>query len=221
MIRGPSSSKGASPRGVMRLYAIPFSTNVERVTLALAHKGLACETVLVPADDRLAVRHASGQDLVPVLDDDGHVVADSLRILAHLEARFPRPPLYPADTARRAELEVFLDWFDLVWKVPPNAIDAELGRPEPDGARIAELGALMTERLDRFEAMLAGRPYLMGDELTAADLAAFPFLRFGLLGCRPDDHERFHRILVEHQPIGDRHPRLAEWIRRVDALPRA
>jgi len=206
---------------VIRLYTVPFSTSVERVALALAHKGVAHETVTLPRDDRSEVRRLSGQDLVPVLEDDGRVVVDSMAIVAHLEARFPRPPPYPAEPSRRAEVEVFIDWFNAVWKGPPSAIDAELDRQAPDRARVAALGALMTERLDRFEAMLAGRRHLMGDELSAADLAAFPFLRYGLLGCPPGDDERFHRILADHQPIGARHPGLAAWIRRMDALPRS
>jgi maleylacetoacetate isomerase len=206
---------------VIRLYAIPWSTNVERVTLALARKGLACETVMVPPADRSLVRRVSGQDLVPVLEEDGAAVAGSLAILAHLEDRHPAPALYPAEPARRAEVELFLDWFDAVWKVPPNAIDAELGRGRRNGARIAGLSALMAERLDGFEALLDGRDHLMGDELSAADLAAFPFLKYGLLGRDRADEERFHRVLVEHQPLGPRHPRLAAWIRRMDALPRA
>ena len=50
----------------MRVLRIPFSTNVERVALALAHKGVAVEWVEVDAADRSPVRELSGQDLVPV-----------------------------------------------------------------------------------------------------------------------------------------------------------
>jgi hypothetical protein len=37
----------------------------------------------------------------------------------------------------------------------------------------------------------------------------------------PQDDELFHRVLERHQPLGDDHPRLADWIARVDALHRA
>ena len=142
--------------------------------------------------DRSPIRDASGQDLVPVLDDDGFCVADSSRIIEHLERRFPDPPLYPADPARRAEVEVFVDWFDRVWKVPPNAIEAELGRAEPDHIRIAALEQELRSTLDVFEALLDGRDYLMSGSLTAADCAAFPFLKYGLW-IKADDDERFHQ----------------------------
>ena len=204
----------------IRLYRAPYSTNVERVALALAHKGLAVESVVIEYSDRSPVERVSGQGLVPVIDDGGEVVADSRRILQHLEARYPDPPLFPRDAARRAEMDVFLDWFDEVWKVPPNAIEAELGRPEPDGERIDSLSARIAGWLDRFEDLLRGRDHLMGDELSAADCVAFPFLKYAR-SREPADDELFHRILDEHQQPGDDHPRLLAWIERVDARPRA
>jgi len=96
---------------VITLYRAPFSTNVERVALALAHKRLEVESVVIDYSDRSAVVEASGQGLVPVIDDGGVVVSDSLAILRHLEERHPEPALFPREPARRAELDVFLDWF--------------------------------------------------------------------------------------------------------------
>ena len=52
----------------MRVYRIPFSTNVERVSLALAHKRLEVEWVDVDPADRAEVVRVSGQELVPVLE---------------------------------------------------------------------------------------------------------------------------------------------------------
>jgi glutathione S-transferase len=204
---------------MIRLYRAPFSTNVERVALALAHKGLEVQSVLISYDDRSLVERVSGQGLVPVIDDDGTIVAGSMRIVRHLEERYAGPPPYPPGAARRAELDVFVDWFDGVWKVAPNAIEAELCRAAPDAARIAALGAEMAAALDRFEALLDGREHLMGAEFSAADCAAFPFLKYALRR-DPADVERFHRILDEHQAVGDDHRRLAAWIERVDARPR-
>jgi glutathione S-transferase len=204
---------------VLRVYRIPFSTNVERVSLALAHKGLDVEWEDIDPADRSPVEEVSGQTLVPVLVDGTRVVFDSTVILRYLEDLQPEPALFPRDEARRAELDVFLDWFNRVWKRPPNEIQAERGKANPDQARIDELGRELSGSLELFEALLAGRDYLFG-EFSAADCAAFPFLRYGVL-VDEADAEEFHLILREYLALEGRFPRVDAWVRRVDAHPRA
>jgi glutathione S-transferase len=204
---------------VLRVYRIPFSTNVERVSLALAHKSLGVEWEDVDPADRSPVERLSGQPLVPVLVHDGRVIADSTVILRYLEELQPEPPLFSRDEARAAELEVFLDWFNRVWKRPPNEIEAERGRAVPDAEQIAELGRELSGSLELFERLLAGRDYLFG-EFSAADCAAFPFLKYGLL-IDEADTEEFHLILGEYLAVNGRYPRVEAWIRRVDARLRA
>jgi glutathione S-transferase len=204
----------------IRVYRIPYSTNVERVALAAGHKGLAVEWVDVDPADRSPVEAVSGQPFVPVLESAGEVVFDSPRVLAWLEERHPDPPLLPCEPARRAEVATFLDWFNGVWKGPPNRIADELERPRADDALVRSLGAEMTASLDRFEALLDGRDHLMG-EFGMADVVAFPFVKYGHLGVAADDDEVFHQVLADWLPIGDRHRRLAAWVERVDRRPRA
>ena len=52
----------------LRLHRIPFSTNVERVEIALGLKGVPFEFVDHDPADRASIRALSGQDLVPVVD---------------------------------------------------------------------------------------------------------------------------------------------------------
>jgi glutathione S-transferase len=202
---------------VLKLVRFPRSTNVERVALALAHKGLEVESVWVDPDDRTPIRELSGQDLVPVLIDGELVISDSAAILEHLEARFPDPPLYPSDPARRAEVRLFIDWFNRVWKRPPNrmteAIESGAGDPEA----IARDGAKLQARLDLFEDLLNGRDHLFGI-FGAADCAAWPFLRYAV-ELDPEDPWTFHRVLHEHMHLGEHHPRLADWIERMAERP--
>jgi glutathione S-transferase len=202
---------------VIELYRLAFSTNVERVTLALAHKGLEVESVWVNPADRSPVQEVSGQPLVPVVNDGGQIVFDSTAILRYLEEHYPEPGLYPREATRRAEIDVYIDWFNHVCKRPPNELEGELGS-EATTERIEALREWMGRNLDFHEALLNGRDYLFGDVFTAADCAAFPFLKYALRR-DPQDDELFHRILDEYQSV-DARPRLADWIERVDARPR-
>lgn len=199
---------------MLRLYRIPFSTNVERVALALAHKGIEVEWVDVDPADRTPVREVSGQDLVPVLvEEDGSVAYDSTRILARLEELHPDPPLYPRDPARRAEVEVFLDWFNRAWKREPNLIAEAIERDGGGGEDVARWSARLQRRLELFEGLLTGRDHLFG-AFGAADCAAWPFLRYAVW-IEPDDDELFHRVLHERMTLDERHPNLRAWIARV------
>jgi glutathione S-transferase len=198
---------------MIRIYRIPFSTNVERVALAAAHKGLDVEWIEVDPADRSPVRAASGQDLVPVaIFEDGSVLADSPAILEELERRHPDPPLYPLDEPRATEERLFVDWFNRVWKTFPNGIADGIGDR-------AEHAARMRSAVDGFEALLTGRDFLLGD-FGLADVTAFPFLKYAAFGLPEGDDERFHAILVEHQPLSGDSP-LRAWAERVDAHPRS
>ena len=134
----------------------------------------------------------------------------------YLVERYPERPLYPLDEARRAEARLLIDWFNRVWKRAPNLLD-ELGYGDGRSAALAEE---LEGSLDAVEALLAGRKYHFGDELTAVDCACFPFLKYAV-ALDPDDDEEFHRILNRHLALRGRHPRLEEWIARVDEHPRA
>ena len=199
----------------MRAYRIPYSTNVERLALALGHKGIAVEWVEVDPTDRSPVVEVSGQSLTPVVVlDDGEVLHDSMPIIARLEQLHPDPPLYPRDAAERARLDVFVDWFNRVWKLPPNALNDSPGDPRTGG-----WAAELRGSLDIFGAMLTSSAHLFGEDFGAADVCAFPFLKYATLPVAPDDVDSFHHVLREHL-ASDSHPRLADWIARVDARPR-
>jgi glutathione S-transferase len=201
---------------VIRVHRIPFSTNVERVALACGHKRIVVNWVDHDPSDRSAIVALSGQELVPVLEGADEIIADSPAILEWLEARFPDPPLFPREPARGVEVRLAIDWFNRVWKGPPNELAAGVGRPRADVLR-----RVITGRLGWFEDLLDGRDHLAGDELGALDCTVFPFLKYPVLGLPEGDDEPFHRVLVDTMDLRDGFPRLRAWVYRVDARPRA
>jgi glutathione S-transferase len=197
---------------MLRVHRIPFSTNVERVAIAAGLKGLRVEWVDHDPGDRDPIRALSGQDLFPVAElPDGRVLHDSPVILRALEELAPDPPLWPADPAAGALADVFTEWFNVVWKGPPNRI--------ADGAERPGDREWLSASRDTFERLLTGRPHLLGDRPGIADVLAYPFLRYGR-GVAPGDEDPFHAVLAQHlDPAG--HPRLAAWLERCAALPQA
>jgi glutathione S-transferase len=201
---------------------IAYSTNVERVALAAAHKRIGVEWEDVDPGDRARVIALSGQELVPVMrGPGGEIVADSVAILRWFEQAVPEPALWPAAQAQSAVAEIAVEWFNSVWKVPPNAIDDELASGAPDADRIAALSELMRSWLPLFDGLLDGRDFLLGETLGVLDVCAFPFLKYGTITPEPGDEETFHHVLHEHLADTPSFPRLARWIERIDGLPRA
>ena len=159
---------------------------------------------------------------MPVAEFDGEVVVDSMAIVDRLEEVVARPVAVP-DGARLtgAAAEAFVAWFNVVWKVSPNEL-ADLSTPAGPGHGDVTRSSrrCCATRLGVFEHRLRGGDFLFGHGLTVADVCAFPFVKYALLH-DPDDTETFHRVLMEHQVLGDDHPRVRAWIARMDALPRA
>lgn len=192
----------------MRVWRIPYSTNCERVALAAGLSGLTVEWVEVDAYDRAPIKAVSGQGRVPVAELDGEIVVGSLAIAERIA-----PALWPADVRLRAEVELFLDWFEHVWMHPLGVLftDDDPERRERAGARLAR-------SLDRFEALLDGHEFLFR-ELTIADVAAYPFLKYAT-DRNPADTYEIHDLMRRYQSVDGR-PQLAAWLVRLSALPRA
>ena len=119
-------------------------------------------------------------------------------------------------------MRVFIDWFNRVWKVAPNAIADELERRMRPTSAVDAHAARDGPALDWFESLLDGRDFLIGDELSAADFVAFPFLKYATRASptRPTTR-RSTTCCTSTSRWATAHRRLRAWIDRVDALPRA
>ena len=167
---------------MLRLYRAPFSTNVERVALALAFKGLEAESVVISYEDRSPVEEVSGQGLVPVLVDGDEVVRRFHAGPALSRAEVARPATVPARRPRDAATSASSSTgSNEVWKRGADTIgDAARAlepRPGPRSRPCAELDAATRSTCSK--GLLDGRDHLFGDDFSAADCAAFPFLKYG------------------------------------------
>lgn len=95
------------------LHQFPISHYCEKTRWHLDAKGLAYEARnLLPGLHAVINRRIAGSPSVPVLIDDGAVVADSTDIALHLEDKYREKPLVPRSGAERErvlELEAYFD----------------------------------------------------------------------------------------------------------------
>jgi glutathione S-transferase len=94
------------------LWHIPLSHFNEKARWALDYKGIAHRRGVLGADYLIRAWRATGQGKLPILWLDGRAIADSTRIIAALEERYPEPALYPRDAAARQRALILEDYFD-------------------------------------------------------------------------------------------------------------
>jgi len=138
-----------------------------RVRLVLAEKGIPYEPVEIDLDDRPAwIYDLNPSGRVPVLEEDGFVLPESLVIAEYLDERYPEPALLPADAADRAAVRLLCARFD------------DLGDPYYDllYERAADARPRLERVLARLDELLAGQPYLTGREYGLADTAYVPWI---------------------------------------------
>jgi maleylacetoacetate isomerase len=92
----------------LKLYGYFRSSAAYRVRIALALKELSVDTTIVSlmqGEHRTAeFGKINPQQLVPVLEDQGTLLYQSLAIIEYLEERHPQPPLLPQDALARARV---------------------------------------------------------------------------------------------------------------------
>jgi glutathione S-transferase len=99
----------------------------------------------------------------------------------YLEATHPSPPLVPPDVRGRARVDMHLRLCDAHLGCFAGAIlfpKRFLPQDKWDRAAMEAPRREIDRHLEIIERELAGRPYLVGESFTLADIAYLPFLQF-------------------------------------------
>lgn len=186
-----------------------------RVLLALEAKGLAWTGHEVHLDlqeqksPRMLAMNPRGQ--VPVLCDDGYVVFESLAVLYYLDRRYPSPPIFGQDAQEAGVIMRVINEFQAYTEAGLLDIIHHAGDGPPTDAmhRIAAEARTIESRLARGD-------WIVGDAVSAADIAIYPGIRLLHQALqRPGASELATRFL----PAEVQYPRLAQWMRRMEGLP--
>lgn len=197
----------------MILYGSSMSPYVRKVLAFAAEKDIVLDSRPTGIDDQTPeFRAASPFGKMPALVDGDYGLADSSAIIHYLEAKHPEPPLIPADARTRGRAIWWDEFADTLLmgclqKLFFNRVVAPVflkraGKPEvADSAELNELPPL----LRYLEGQLPGTGFLVGEELTLADLAvASPLANLEHMGMTIDSGT---------------YPRLATYVQRILSRP--
>lgn len=182
---------------ILKFYYHPISVNARRVWVALLEKQITFESVLVDlGGEQFSKKFSAINPLqrVPVVDDDGFRVIESLAILDYLEAKYPTPALMPTEP----EAIAIVRMVETITVGELQSATLPLTRPavglEVEAHKIEAAQQRVTTILDLFETLLNDKHYFTGSEFTRAEVVA--------------------GTLVPSLPL-DAHPKLKDWAARL------
>lgn len=172
----------------MKLYSHEFAPNAWRVRAFLAEKGaeIPVETIEFEKGDTQTAKFLSMNSLgqVPVLElDDGKALPESVAICRYLESKFPEPSLFGTSAHAQAWIEMWNRRMELllmntVGNVGLHTLPffASRVRQIPEFAEAQKLTLV-----DRWtwlnEEISDGRPFVVGDQFSVADLTGMTALK--------------------------------------------
>ncbi|WP_158782963.1 glutathione S-transferase family protein [Pantoea sp. BAV 3049] len=188
----------------LTLYGSELSGHAHRVRLLLSMLKLEAEWVEAGADVRkredFMALNPLGQ--IPVLVDNGTVIADSNAILIWLAKRYaPDSGWLPQELLKEVQVHQWLAKAagEIRYGVASARLIRQFNAPENYDSAVNVAGKF----LPQFEAHLAGRQWLVGDRATLADLACYAYV-----ACAPEGGIALRA-----------YPAVKSWLQRVEALP--
>lgn len=201
-----STSDFSPPSQPMQLYGTLRSGHVHRVQLFLSLLGLPFEFIAIDMrkGENRTPEYLAMNPLgeVPVLRDGEVVLADSTAILVYLALKYDASGKWlPREPLAAAKVQQWLSHASGKIAYGPCAarLVTQFGAPL-DHERAKAIAARLFDVLDP---ELAGRSFVLGEQVSIADIAAFSY--------------------IEHAPEGDvpldAYPNIRAWLARVRALP--
>ncbi|EGJ34594.1 MULTISPECIES: glutathione S-transferase family protein [Moorena] len=156
---------------MLKFYYNPLSPNARRVWLTLLEKNLTFETVLLKLDgDQFKPEFLEINPFhhIPVLEDNGLRLVESLAIMDYLEAKYPTPALLPTSPEALAKVR-------MVQLLTANELFSpviQLICQKEDSPQF-KLAKRKLDRVLKFLSDLLGNsPYFASDQLTLGDIVA-------------------------------------------------
>jgi glutathione S-transferase len=196
---------------MLKIWGRRSSFNVQKVLWLIGELGLPHEHIPAGGDfgrkDEPEFRALNPHGLVPVLQDGDLAVWESHAILRYLAASHGAGPFWPEDPSRRSRQDSWMDWSQTALQ-PALLMGVFWGyyrTPEAD-RDLPAVNASLSRCAQYFQLLdreLAATPFLLGDDLTLADIPIGTSLY------------RYFELDIERPPL----PNVTAWYHRLRQRP--
>ena len=155
---------------------------------------------------------------VPVIREGDFVLYESLAIMAYLERKFPEPALFGTTAEQTARVWQAISEFQCYLDAPflRALLPVYFGQVEEQREDIEAALAELKPELAMMESRVAADGWLAGGAMSAADVAAYPFIQNLVRAAGKDNAKDLPFDLL---PLSAQYPALADWVERMSALP--
>jgi glutathione S-transferase len=163
----------------IELHGLTLSNYYNKVKIVLLEKGTPfTEVKLLTGSQDEAVLACSPLGNVPFIRaEDGRTLCESQVIVDYLEARFPTPPLVPADPMAAAKVRELCTFLELHLELVARDLydQAFFGGTVSDSTK-GSVRARLAKHIPALQRLLKLAPFAAGETFTLADAAAFSAL---------------------------------------------
>lgn len=164
---------------MLKVWGRNTSINVQKVMFAVGELGLPHERYDVGGPfgklDTPEYGMLNPNRLVPTIDDNGFVLWESNAIVRHLAQRYGRGTLSPADEMTFAKADAWMDWsLTTLYSDIITTCFLQLVRTPAKSRDIAAVdwaARRVGQKLEILNRQLMGRAFIVGEQLTIADVA--------------------------------------------------
>ncbi len=164
---------------MLKIWGRRTSSNVQKVMWLVGELDLEHERIDVGGKfgglDSPEFRKMNPHGRIPVLEDGDTIVWESHAILRYLAANSGDPRFWPADAAARAKADQWIEWTQS--QLQRSFMDVFWGyyrTPEADRDPVFVKSAIdrTNKDFELLDGQMAGSGYLLGEDLTLADIPA-------------------------------------------------
>lgn len=166
------------------LHGFAYSNYYNMPKHALLHKGVSFEEDLVYPSAQGYGKLSPALKVPSLTTDDGQHLSEASVLCEYIEEAYPDKPLLPSDPFARNKNRQLMRMAELYLELPNRRLlpYSFSGQPAPEQL-IAEVVAVVDRGINSINALTTFNPWVLGSELTMADIYLFYVLSVAEMGC--------------------------------------